>query len=92
MPQPWGTDGSLGFPLEVGQLGVSVGYRKGINGTVVAEVVFDEGLHDDPIIDEHGIAPGTQTKAEVGAVDEHAHLAGEFAIAIGYQQDIAGAW
>jgi hypothetical protein len=38
---------------------------------------------EDPIIDEHGIAAGTQTKAQVGAVDEHAHLAGEFAIAIG---------
>ena len=40
-------------------------------------------LLDVAVVDQHGIAPGTHTKAQVRFLYQHTHLACELAVAVG---------
>src|SRR4029079_2554316 len=82
-------DGDLVRLLRLGIDVVEHGVRVRHLERVTSLLWLDEHLLDHAVLNQHRIAPRALAEAEVGLVDEHAHLLGELAIAVGQQRHVA---
>src|SRR5258706_1074849 len=75
------------------RLGIDVvQHRVGIRHLERSSRLFrlDEHLLDHAVLDEHRVVPRALAEAELGLVDQHAHLLGELAVAVRKHEDVAG--
>ena len=61
---------------------------KGSVGAVIAVIRLDKHLLNLAVVYQHGVAPGAHAKAQVRLFNQHAHLAGKLAVAVGQQKDL----
>jgi hypothetical protein len=68
------------------QHGVGVGDVEGVAGALL----LDEHLLDDPVVDQHRVAPGAGAEAQLVLVHQHPHPLRELAVAVGHEGDAVG--
>src|SRR3546814_3250752 len=59
-----------------------------LGGILAAVAILEEDLLDDAVVRHHGVAPGARAEAAATLVRQHAHGAGEVAVAVGQQRHL----
>ena len=77
----------LGTP-QISKHRTDIAHLEGVGVGMVASSRLNPHLLDGAVVYEHGVAPGTMTKAHIRLIDQHAHLAGELAVTVGQQEDV----